>query len=143
MKTSALGLSIIKKYEGLKLEAYYCPSNVLTIGYGHTGSDVFEGMKITEQQAEELLKKDVLSAELSITRHCGQLVNQNQFDALVSFIYNCGNSAFANSSLLARIKTKSCDASIREAFMMWVKSKGKTLEGLKKRREEEANLFLL
>jgi len=142
MKTSALGLSLIKKYEGLELKAYRCPANILTIGYGHTGSDVFEGMEITEDEATELLKKDVLSAEKTVNRLCNGLINQNQFDALVSFVYNCGSGNFSNSTLLKRIKTNTSDALIRDAFMMWIKANGKVLKGLQKRREEEANLFL-
>ena len=94
MKTSQKGIDLIKKYEGLSLTAYQCPSKVWTIGYGHT-KGVFPGMTITEKQAEEFLKQDLIIYENGVMKSCGFMPNQNEFDAMVSFAYNCGNGALS------------------------------------------------
>lgn len=88
MKVSEKGLAIIKKYEGCRLTAYVCPAGKLTIGYGHT-KGVKKGQKITQAQAEAYLREDVAGAEKAVNA-IGKGFNQNQFDALVSFTYNCG-----------------------------------------------------
>lgn len=135
MKTSQNGLSIIKKYEGCKLTAYKCPAGVWTIGYGHTGKDVKEGLKITRAKAEEFLKQDLAKFE-NYVNNTKLNLNQNQFDALVSFTYNCGNG-----NLIKLIKDRTLPQ-IADALLLYNKANGKTLVGLTRRRTEEKELFL-
>lgn len=92
MNVSERGKDLIKSYEGCRLEAYYCPSGVLTIGYGHTG-DVYPGQVITQAEADALFDQDIVGYVNSVRAYEDQL-NQNQFDALVSFCYNCGVGAY-------------------------------------------------
>lgn len=134
MKTSNNGIELIKKFEGCRLSAYQCPSGVWTIGYGHTAG-VYKGMTITQQKAEEYLKTDLTKYEKYVEA-TGLTLNQNQFDALVSFTYNCGNG---NLKKLVKNRTLS---QIAEAILLYNKSNGKVLEGLKRRREAERELFL-
>ena len=88
MRTSRKGIEFIKAHEGLRLDAYLCPAGVPTIGYGHTHG-VKMGDRITEEQAEKFLIDDLIVAETEVNRY-GLNINQNQFDALVSFVYNVG-----------------------------------------------------
>lgn len=140
METTDRGLALIRKYEGLQLQAYRCPAGIWTIGYGHT-SGVTKGMVITRERAEELLKEDV--------RPCEQLLNkmgvnfrQEQFDALVSWIFNIGSGDFVSSTLCKRIQNGSDDEDIADQIVRWIYAGGKPRLGLKKRRVDEANLFL-
>ena len=103
MKTSEAGLSLIKSFEGLRLTSYYCPSNVLSIGWGHTGSDVYDGLTITEDQAEVLLKDDLASFENAVLGVIQPSLTQEQFDSLVSFAFNCGTGALRSSTMARRI----------------------------------------
>ena len=99
MRTSQRGIDLIKSHEGLRTKAYMCPANVLTIGYGHTRS-VFPGQVIDVKEAEELLKEDLIRFENAVNKYVEVYLNQNQFDALVSFTFNVGISAFRNSTML-------------------------------------------
>ena len=139
MKTSNTGLKLIKSHEGLRLAAYLCPANVWTIGYGHTGT-AKPGMVITEQQAEELLKKDLTHAE-NVVNSENLNINQNMFDALISFVFNVGSGNFKSSTLLKRIKANPRDQDITYQFSRWNKGGGKVLPGLTRRRAEEARLY--
>lgn len=91
MKISEKGIEFIIKEEGEVLTAYTCPAGVLTIGIGHTGKDVKEGMKITKEQSRELLKNDLIRFENSVSRSVKVNLTQNQFDALVSFAFKTGS----------------------------------------------------
>lgn len=140
MKTSSKGLQIIKDFEGLRLEAYLCPSNVWTIGYGHTGN-VKQGDKITSTEAERLLRNDLNRFEQAVTTLVKVPINQNQFDALVSFTFNVGVNAFKNSTLLRLLNAKNYYGASNE-FFKWNKGNGgKVLTGLTRRRTQEAKLF--
>lgn len=139
MKTSDNGIELIKRFEGLRLKAYLCPAGKPTIGYGHT-KDVKLGDVITEEEAEQLLREDLIVVENEINRH-NLNINQNQFDALVSFVYNVGQGNFERSTLLKKIKSNPNDLSIRNEFMRWIYADGKPLNGLKKRRKMEADLY--
>lgn len=134
-------IDLIKKFEGLKLESYKCPAGLWTIGYGNTqwenGTRVLENQVIDIQRAEKLLMFWVNKYAEKIDLK----VNQNQFDALVSFAYNVGITNFNNSTLKKKVIANPNDATIRDEFMKWVSSKGKQLPGLVKRREAEANLY--
>lgn len=140
MKTSKKGLELIMKHEGFRAEAYRCPGGVWTIGYGHTGAEVKSGMKTTEEEAKEWLRSDVQVAEAVIGAERLSLTQQ-QFDALVSFVYNVGTGNFRNSTLLKKIREDPQAPGIREAFLQWKKAKGVVLPGLVRRRQEEADLY--
>ncbi|MDC9723262.1 MAG: lysozyme [Urechidicola sp.] len=110
MKTEKKGLEIIKKFEGLELSPYLCPANVPTIGYGATYYNTTDKKvkltdpSITKSYAEELLKGMLTSYEAGVQRYVQKKINQNQFDALVSFAYNLGLGALKSSTLLKKIK---------------------------------------
>ena len=139
MKTSDNGIEFIKKHEGLRLKAYLCPAGKWTIGYGHT-KGVKPGQVVTKEEAERLLREDLIVVENEINRH-NLNINQNQFDALASFVYNVGVGNFRTSTLLKKIKANPNDKTIANKFKRWVYSNGKRLPGLVKRREEEAELY--
>lgn len=142
MKTSELAKAKIKEMEGLRLEAYRCPSGVITIGYGHTGTDVTKGMKITQARADALFDGDIARTERDVDMALGMAnVSQCQYDALVSFTYNLGAGNLRKSTLLKKVKSYPGNPSIRDEFRRWVYSKGKRLPGLVKRREWEASRY--
>jgi lysozyme len=139
MRPSIKCIELVKKYEGCKLTAYQCPAKVWTIGYGHTG-DVVPGQKITMATATKLLERDLMKFANGVLRLCNNL-NQCQFDALVSFAYNCGLGALEKSTLLKKVKANPLDPTIKDEFAKWNKVDGKPLLGLTKRRLEEYNLY--
>lgn len=141
MKINQKGLDLIKSFEGLELKAYKCPADVLTIGYGHTGSDVKEGQVITQQQAEDLLKKDVEKFEKGVLSLVKVKINENEFSALVSFAYNLGLGNLKQSTLLNSLNKLQRESAANE-FLRWNKAGGKVLAGLTRRREAEKALFL-
>ena len=136
MNISNLGLDLIKRFEGLRLKAYKAVSTekYYTIGYGHYGADIKENMTITKEQADAYLKADVESAVKAVN-NTSLILNQCQFDALVSFTYNCGK---ANLTKLIKNRTV---AEISEAILLYNKSGGKVLQGLVNRRKAEKELF--
>lgn len=139
MKTSQRGIELIKKHEGLRLAAYLCPAGIPTIGYGHT-KGVKLGQVISEEEAEQLLREDLAASEMEVERH-NLRINQNQFDALVSFVFNVGAGNFRSSTLLKRIKENPNHPDIRNQFNRWVYGGGRILKGLVKRRNDEAKLY--
>jgi GH24 family phage-related lysozyme (muramidase) len=146
-KPGIQNIELIKRHEGLKLQAYLpTPNDKWTIGYGHTKT-AYRGMFITEDQAEELLRQDVAWVEACITKLVKVKINQNQYDALASLIFNIGEGNFTKSSVLRELNQGNYQAAA-DAFMMWNKQRSKTtgqmnvLKGLTKRREEERQLFL-
>ena len=139
MNTSPKGIALIIEFEGLRLKAYQCPGGVWTIGYGHTAG-VKPGMVITEAQAEEYLKADLIAFERYLNG-LGLALNQNQFDALISFIYNVGTGNFSNSTLLRKVRANPQENSIMDEFLRWVYSKGRVLPGLQRRRLAEMKLY--
>ena len=112
MRISYLAFEAIKNFEGLRLETYKDPAGVLTIGYGHTGHDVFEGDRISKYWAEQTLKKDVMEVERQIDELDLDLT-QGQLDALVSFTFNLGIDRLKSSTLLKVIR-RSDTARLRE-----------------------------
>ena len=142
MRLSEAGLSLIKEFEGLQLTAYRCSANVLTIGYGHTGSDVYEGKSITEAEAEKLLLADCESSQQCVSSFVHVPLTQFEFDALVSFVFNVGSTAFINSTLCKLLLSGAERSVVAAEFPRWVKAGGKTLPGLVRRREAEKALFL-
>lgn len=142
MKASNEIKELIKGWEGCRLTAYVCPAGALTIGYGHTGSDVIPGKKITQEQADELFERDIDKFAASVAPMVeGVALRQSQFDAIVSLAYNIGGGAFYRSTLLRKLKANPDDPSIPAEFRRWSKSGGKVLPGLVKRREREAAVY--
>lgn len=138
MKT--VNKEIIKEFEGLRLEAYKCPADVWTIGYGHTRA-VFPGDAITEKEADAFLSEDLEDAEDAVNAYVDVELNQNQFDALVSFVYNLGSGNFKSSTLLRKLNGGDYLGAANE-FKRWNKAGGIVLNGLIRRRDAEANLFI-
>ena len=142
MKTSQNGIELIKRFEGCRLETYICPAGVFTIGYGHTGADVIGGLKITQEEAERLLKEDLKVFEIGIKRIIKVTLNQNQFDSLVSFTFNIGLDSFRKSTL-AKLINKGQFKEAANQFNRWVYANGIKLNGLIRRRKAEKELFVL
>ena len=145
MKTSPQGLAIIKKFEGFRAKPYRCPAGVATIGYGSTyyadGRPVkMTDAPITEAQAQELLQATLAKYEACVSGAVKMPINQNQFDALVSFTYNVGCSAFRNSTLLRQFN-QGYTPQAAEQFARWNRGGGKVLPGLVARRAAERALF--
>jgi lysozyme len=145
MKTSQHGLDLIKKHEGFRSTAYPDPGSrdgkPWTIGYGHTRG-VRKGMVITKTQATSFLRTDLKTAENAVNNAVKVGLNQNQFDALVSFVFNVGVGAFKRSTLLKRLNAKNYTGAA-EQFARWNKNDGRVMKGLVKRRKAEAALFNL
>lgn len=136
MKTSQKGIDLIKKYEGCVLTAYKCPAGVYTIGYGHT-EGVYPGQKITREEAESFLKKDLKRFEDHVNAYNKKYnFNQNQFDALVSFAYNIGSL-----DQLTQNGTRS-KYQIADMMLEYIKAGGTIMPGLINRRREERQLFI-
>jgi len=140
MKTGINGLNIIKEFEGLRLQAYKCPADRWTIGYGHTAG-VSANDVITEAQATSLLCQDVAESERAVNHYVHGPLTQNQFDALVSFVFNLGVGNFRTSTLLKKLNAGDNDGAAQE-FGRWIHAGGKALPGLVRRREVERALFL-
>ena len=138
--TSERGIQAIQGYEGVKLHAYLDSVNVPTIGVGHT-LGVKMGDVITPEQAEEFLRSDLKSAEYAVNNYVTAPLNQNQFDALASFVFNLGSGAFKSSTLLKKLNSVDYQGAADE-FPKWNKAGGKVLQGLVNRRAAERTMFL-
>ena len=138
--TGVKDVELIKESEGLRLEAYLpTPNDVWTIGYGHTKT-AKKGMRITLAGAEALLYQDLAWVEAAIDTYVQVPLNQNQYDAIASFIYNVGATAFRKSTMLKLLNAGDYDGAANQ-FPRWNKQKGKVLNGLTKRRQKEKTLF--
>lgn len=140
MRTSEKGIEFIKLSEGLLLKAYQDSGGVWTIGYGHT-KGVKKGDQITEYMATEYLKDDLRTSEQAVNMYVTSQINQNQFDALVSFTFNLGPGNLKSSTLLKRVNANPADPDIERQFKRWIYCKGVVLKGLVKRREREAAMY--
>ena len=139
MNISQEGLSLIKKFEGCRLESYKCSANVLTIGYGHTGG-VLETDVITQDIANELLQEDISKFEKYVSDNVIVELNQSQFDALVAWTFNLGVGNLRSSTMLKKLNETDY-VSIPSEMKRWNKAAGKTLDGLIRRRLAESLLF--
>ena len=139
MKISENGLELIKHFEGCELEAYQCAAGVWTIGYGHT-KDVKQGDKITKAIADSLLAEEMHEYEGYVNNAVKVDLNQDQFDALVSWTYNLGGGNL-NASTMLKVVNSGDFEGVPAQIKRWNKAGGKVLEGLIRRREAEANLF--
>jgi lysozyme len=146
MKTSENGIRLIQEFEGLRLTSYLCSAGVPTIGYGSTfyadGTKVKLKETITRDEANKLLKDTLKGFEGSVIGLLNKTkVNQNQFDALVSFTFNLGAGNLAKSQLLRFIKANPNDPKIAAEFAKWNRAGGEVSTGLVRRRKKEAQLY--
>ena len=139
MNTSAEGIALIKKFEGCELEAYQCSAGVWTIGYGHT-KDVEEGDTISKDEAEEMLVEELHEYENYVNEYVNVALSQNQFDALVSWVYNLGPANLKSSTML-KVLNEGKYEDVPYQMKRWNKAGGKVLDGLVRRREAEALLY--
>ncbi|MEN6082592.1 lysozyme [Chromobacterium piscinae] len=140
MKTNTAGINLIKQFEGVRLQAYQDAVGVWTIGYGHTGPEVKAGIRISQQQAEQLLATDLEKFETGVGKVVTVPLNANQFSALVSFSYNLGLGNLQSSTLL-RLLNKGDYTGAAGQFPLWNKAGGNVLPGLSRRRLAEQTLF--
>ena len=146
-------LDLIKAFESLFLETYRCSADVLTIGYGttstkaggHDDGTITEGMKITEEQANEYLRQDLEYFSKVVGRLVTNDINDDMFGSLVSFAFNCGEGNFSSSTLLKRVNSGDFD-DVPEQFLRWNKARNKSgdlvvLNGLTRRRASESRLW--
>ena len=144
MNYSKNGLHLTENFEGLRLIAYPDPAtngDPWTIGYGHTGAEVHKGMTITQEQAEELLMQDVKKAAATVNAKVTTDITQEEFDALVDFVFNVGAGNFNASTLLKKVNSGDIQGAANE-FLKWDMAAGKHMAGLLKRRHAEAEEFL-
>ena len=139
MQISKEGLALIKFFEGCELEAYKCPAGVWTIGYGHT-KDVKEGDRINKDEANHLLEEEMIEYESYVNDMVEVPLQQNQFDALCSWVFNLGPKNLSESSLLRVLNDQKYDE-VPQQIKRWNKANGEVLNGLIRRREAEALLF--
>ena len=132
-------IDLIKKFEGCKLKAYKCPAGKWTIGYGHT-LGVKQGDRITKEQAEKLLNEDVKGV-IEFLNKLKLRLNPNQFEALVSFIYNIGVRNFSYSHVYELIKKDANSEKVGLEIRRWIYADGQKLRGLELRREAEKNKY--
>jgi len=136
------GTELIQSFEGLSLKPYYCPAGILTVGYGHTGSDIQKGKVYTQADVNAFFKKDIQKFVDCVNNAVKVQINQHQFDAMVSLAYNIGPGAFKNSTLLRVLNEEKYELAAGQ-FAVWKKGGGKVLPGLVRRRAAEEKLFRL
>lgn len=136
---NAAGLALVREHEGLRLEAYQDTSGIWTIGYGHT-EEVRPGDCISRERAEQFLKADLAKAERAVARLVKVPLTDNQFSALVSFVFNAGEGAFAKSTLLRKLN-EGGHGLVPTCLKAWIFDNGRVLPGLVKRRAAEAALW--
>jgi lysozyme len=137
---SKSGLTLTESFESCRLTAYQDIKGIWTIGWGHTGTDVFEGLVITQEQADALLLHDVQNAVNHINHLVTVPLTQGEFDALVDFAFNVGCGAFAGSTLLKYLNAKNYDGAC-EQLELWCRASGKVVAGLLRRRQAEEAEF--
>lgn len=148
MKTNAAGIALIQRWEGKRLTAYPDPATggePWTIGYGHTTAAgppaVKRGMKITDQQATDILKADLVKFEAAVVNVLKKAPTPNQFAAMVSLCFNVGPGNFGKSSVVRKFNAGDIEGAAK-SFLLWNKAAGKVMAGLTRRREDERKLFL-
>ena len=134
------GVALTKSFEGLRLEAYQDCAGVWTVGYGHTGPGIAEGMTVNDAEAEVLLRSDLEEAVRCVNRRVTEKIVQSQFDAMVDFCFNVGRRNFLQSTLLRKVNFGDF-AGAEAQFGLWVHAGGAVVAGLVRRRKAEAELF--
>jgi lysozyme len=143
MKLNQKGLDLIKQFEGCRLVSYPDPATggkPWTIGYGHTGSDITMGISWTQEQADLQLLNDATSAGNQIKKCLSLDLNDNQFSALISLVFNIGIGNFKSSTLLKALNAGGFKEAASQ-FLVWDKAAGRVMAGLTKRRKAEKLLF--
>jgi lysozyme len=139
------GIDLMHQFEGLRLNAYLCPANIPTIGWGNTfyesGRKVQIGETITKERADALFLWVANSFATQVRSMLRVQLNENQFSALVSFAYNVGNANLRTSTLLRLVNANPNDPNIRAQFLRWNKAGGREMAGLTRRRQAESNLY--
>lgn len=133
------GIDLIKEFEGLRLTPYLCPSRIWTIGYGHTRT-VYDGMRVTQEEAELLLQEDLRLFERAVARLVSVPLSDNQFSALVCFAFNVGVGNLESSTLL-RLLNRGWYEQVPAQLMRWDRANGEVMGGLARRRAAEARLW--
>ncbi len=141
MNISEGGLNFIKRFEGFSSKPYICVGGHKTIGYGHILKKSEKMTYISEDEASDLLKKDVKLAGIYLLKLTKIPLNQNQFDALSSFIFNLGSAAYERSALRSKLNRGEYNA-VPQELMRWIYSNGKEILGLINRRKAESLLYL-
>ena len=146
MQMSQEGIdALLKRFEGCKLKAYRCPAGILTVGYGHTSAAgtpaVMEGMVITQQQANDILSRDLIQFETAVYNMVQQPLTRHQFDVLVDFAYNAGIGNLKTSNLLRKVNAAKFN-DVPAELMRWTKGGGNVLPGLVRRRQAEASWWV-
>ena len=140
MRTNERGIALIKEFESLQLEAYKCPAGIFTIGWGHT-QGVKRGDVIDIDTAEKFLRQDIEVAERGVNTLVAAKLNDNQFSALVSFVFNLGSGKLKTSTLLKVINDNPNSPVIDKQLKRWVYANGEKLAGLVRRRKAESELY--
>ena len=144
MKLSENGYDVIKSFEGIKNKAYKDSVGIWTVGIGFItvdGVKVNENTTLTNDQIEEQFFKQIVKYENAVNNNVKSVLNQNQFDALVSFTFNLGEGSLKSSTLLKKVNVNPNDTSISAEFLKWNKAGGRVIDGLTKRRQAEAKLY--
>jgi lysozyme len=145
MRLNQKGIDLMHQFEGLRLNAYLCPANIPTIGWGNTfyesGRKVQMGETITKERADALFLWVANSFATQVRSMLRVQLNENQFSALVSFAYNVGNANLRTSTLLRLVNANPNDPNIRAQFLRWNKAGGREMAGLTRRRQAESNLY--
>lgn len=145
MKASQKGIDLIKSFEGFRPTMYLDSAGLPTIGYGTLIDSVYEQHLLTatidEDAAERFLRFDVEKTVARMQPLIKSTLNQNQYDALLSFAYNVGVTALRKSTLLVKVNANPNDATIRGEFLKWCNASGKRVDGLYRRRVKEAELY--
>lgn len=146
VKINKTGIDFIKSFEGLRLNPYLCSAGVPTIGYGSTSYE--NGVRvtlgdpdITQERAENLLMNTLSTYEKGVDDYTTDSINQQQFNALVSFAYNLGVKALKSSTLLKLVNLNPNNPLIVDEFNKWVNANGRKISGLVKRRSAESKLY--
>jgi lysozyme len=137
----AVAAPFIAQFEGCSLKAYRCPAGVLTIGYGHTGKDVYEGETITQAEADDLLAEDLGKFARQIAPLVEVKITEGQFIAMLSLAYNIGIGNFRRSSVL-RLTNAGAKLQAAQSFLLWNRAGGQVLKGLVRRRKAESREYL-
>lgn len=135
------GRRLIQNYESCRLKAYRDSNGIWTIGWGHTGPEVVQGLEWTQDKADQVFAADLGRFERAVENFLGQSATQGQFDAMVSLAYNIGTEGFRTSSVLRRFNSGDLKGSAR-AFALWIKDNDSIEEGLVYRRAAEIVRFM-
>lgn len=141
MRINQAGINLIKSFESCKLRAYQDLVGIWTIGWGHTGDDVYDGRVISQEAADNLLLSDLSKFEWGVNHYVSHTLTDNEFSALVCFTYNVGLGNFKKSNLLSLLNFGHLKEAADE-FLKWNHANGKVVDGLTRRREAERDLFL-